>query len=95
MPVSTLTSKGQITIPQEIREELQLRKGQRLEFRLDAKRRLILEPLTNDVRRLRGACARLENALPPSPKSAKPSRTAMPSDEGARHQHPGPLSFRG
>ena len=54
MPVSTLTSKGQITIPQEIREELQLRKGQRLEFRLDAKRRLILEPLTNDVRRLRG-----------------------------------------
>ncbi len=54
MPVSTLTSKGQLTVPQEIREELHLRKGQRIEFRVDAKRRLILEPLTNEIRKLKG-----------------------------------------
>jgi AbrB family looped-hinge helix DNA binding protein len=54
MPAGTLTSKGQITIPQEIRQALQLRKGQRLDFRMDAKGRLILEPLTQDVRKLKG-----------------------------------------
>ena len=65
MPASTLTSKGQITIPQEIREELQLRKGQRLEFRVDAKGRLMLTPLTNDIRRLRGI-VRSSRRRPPS-----------------------------
>ena len=54
MPIGTLTSKGQITIPQEIREEMKLRKGQRLEFRLDRSGRLILEPLTQDARQLKG-----------------------------------------
>jgi antitoxin PrlF len=65
MPASTLTSKGQITIPQEIREELQLRKGQRLEFRVDARGCLILKPLTNDIRRLRGI-VRSSRKRPPS-----------------------------
>ncbi|HTP30918.1 MAG TPA: AbrB/MazE/SpoVT family DNA-binding domain-containing protein [Candidatus Acidoferrales bacterium] len=54
MPSATLTSKGQITIPQEIRDEMGLRKGQRLDFRVDTKGRLILEPLTGDVRKLKG-----------------------------------------
>jgi AbrB family looped-hinge helix DNA binding protein len=54
MATGTLTSKGQITIPQEIRDQLQLRKGQRLDFRVDAKGRLVLEPLTQDVRKLKG-----------------------------------------
>jgi AbrB family looped-hinge helix DNA binding protein len=54
MPAATLTSKGQITIPQEIRDALQLRKGQRLDFRVDAKGRVILEPLTQDIRKLKG-----------------------------------------
>lgn len=55
MPAGTITSKGQITIPLEIREHLQLRKGQRVEFQLDAKGRVILEPLTADFRRLKGS----------------------------------------
>lgn len=32
MPSSTLTSKGQTTIPQEIRERLRLRPGDRIDF---------------------------------------------------------------
>ena len=53
MAIGTLTSKGQITIPHDIREELRLREGQRLEFRVDGTR-LVLEPLTNDLRKLKG-----------------------------------------
>ena len=65
MPASTLTSKGQVTIPQEIREELHLRKGQRLDFRVDTKGRLIIEPLTQDVRKLKGL-VRSSRKRPPS-----------------------------
>jgi AbrB family looped-hinge helix DNA binding protein len=65
MPTSTLTSKGQVTIPQEIREELHLRKGQRLDFRVDTKGRLIIEPLTQDVRKLKGL-VRSSRKRPPS-----------------------------
>jgi antitoxin PrlF len=54
MATGTLTSKGQITIPHEIREALQLRKGQRMDFRVDAQNRLIVQPLTQDVRKLKG-----------------------------------------
>lgn len=35
MPTSTLTSRGQTTIPKSIREALQLQPGDRVEFLLD------------------------------------------------------------
>jgi antitoxin PrlF len=34
MPTATLTSKGQTTIPREVREFLKLKPGDKLEFRL-------------------------------------------------------------
>src|SRR5260370_17313996 len=54
MPTSTLTSKGQITIPKELRDQLHLKKGSRLEFVVDASGRVILQPLNSDFRSLRG-----------------------------------------
>ncbi len=48
MPRSTLTSKGQITIPMSIRKRLSLEKGDVLEFRItpsgDVKLRKVTEP---------------------------------------------------
>jgi antitoxin PrlF len=43
MPKSMLTSKGQITIPKEVRERLSLKEGDPVVFRFDEQGRLILE----------------------------------------------------
>lgn len=44
MARSTLTSKGQVTIPKKIRERLGLRVGDRLDFQVDAHGKLLVEP---------------------------------------------------
>jgi len=44
MPKTTLTSKGQVTIPKEIRERLGLRQGDQLIFRFDDRGALTVEP---------------------------------------------------
>lgn len=44
MPASTLTSKGQLTVPREVRERLGVSQGDRLTFRFDEQGRLFLEP---------------------------------------------------
>lgn len=47
MPASTLTSKGQVTIPKQIRERLGLKVGDRLGFRIDAEGKLPVERETS------------------------------------------------
>lgn len=41
---TTLTSKGQVTIPKDIRQRLGLKIGDRLQFRIDADGRLMVQP---------------------------------------------------
>ena len=41
---STITSKGTITIPSSIRKELGLKTGHRVEFSIDAGRKIVVEP---------------------------------------------------
>lgn len=55
MPSATITSKGQITIPKEVREELGLRVGDRVAFRVLDDGRVVVEPETIDLRELKGA----------------------------------------
>src|SRR5947207_2239179 len=54
MPASTVTSKGQITLPKEIRERLGLAAGDRVAFRESADGTIVIEPDTVEVLSLRG-----------------------------------------
>jgi antitoxin PrlF len=48
MAASTLTSKGQITIPKDVRTRLGVQEGDRLVFQFDEHGRLILRPEAQD-----------------------------------------------
>lgn len=54
MPRSTLTSKGQITLPKEVRELFHLEPGDRLDFLIQDDGRVMLQPATVDVKELKG-----------------------------------------
>ena len=58
MAVATLTSKGQTTIPKEIRDLLGLVTGHKLDFVVESDGRVVLRPATLDVRELRGMLRR-------------------------------------
>lgn len=54
MPTSLITSKGQTTIPKKIRKYLHLQPGDRVDFVVDEKGKVVLEPATLDVKELEG-----------------------------------------
>lgn len=54
MTVATVTSKGQVTIPVEVRRELGLRAGSRVDFVYVRDGAVELIPLTDSVRHLKG-----------------------------------------
>jgi antitoxin PrlF len=51
---STMTSKGQITIPKEIREKLNLKAGSRVDFAVEKSGKITLKPLNWEWKSLRG-----------------------------------------
>ena len=53
MPSASLSSKGQITIPKVIRELLQVKTGDRVDFVVEGDH-VVLRPGTLDLRSLRG-----------------------------------------
>lgn len=54
MPTSTLTSKGQTTIPKTIREHLALRPGQRIDYVVEEGGKVVLRPATYGIEDLAG-----------------------------------------
>ena len=54
MPTSTLTSKGQTTIPKDVRKRLNLQPGDRLEFVIDEDGRVLVLPASIDASELAG-----------------------------------------
>jgi len=55
--VSTITKKGQTTIPGEIRRHLNLKPGDRLEFLVEADGKVVLVPANVDIADLKGILA--------------------------------------
>ncbi len=49
MTLATMTSKGQITIPKEIRDSLKLSTGDKIEFILTNSREALLRPVSKKV----------------------------------------------
>jgi AbrB family looped-hinge helix DNA binding protein len=54
MSTSSLTSKGQTTIPKDVRKRLNLHPGDRLEFVIDEGGRLLVLPASIDASELAG-----------------------------------------
>lgn len=57
MPVATVTSKGQVTIPKDVREELGIETGSKLRFVRTPEGDFVIKLMTRSVRRLRGSVA--------------------------------------
>ena len=54
MTTSTLTSKGQTTIPIDIRSYLGIHPGDRIEYFIDDEGKVVISPLSMDVTQLKG-----------------------------------------
>jgi antitoxin PrlF len=54
MPAATITSKGQTTIPKEIRDHLHLKPGDKVDFVVEEDGRVSMEPSTIDIGDLKG-----------------------------------------
>ena len=58
MSISTLTSKGQTTIPKQVREHLKIGLGDKLDFVIESEGRVVIRPAKLDVRELKGLLKR-------------------------------------
>jgi len=54
MPTSTLTSKGQITVPKPIREHLHVAEGDQVDFSIAANGDVVMHRITGSVSALAG-----------------------------------------
>ncbi len=52
--LSTITTKGQITIPKSIRKRLNLQTGDKVEFIVDQEGQIKLLPVTASIKKLKG-----------------------------------------
>ena len=59
---TTVTSKGQITIPREIRDQMQLSSGSKLEF-FYKENYIIILPMNKSLKKLKGILPKPKKAL--------------------------------
>ncbi len=63
MSTATVTSKGQITIPVEIRTKLDLQTGDRVDFVIDESGRVSFLPVTKNIVSLKGIIAKPDKSV--------------------------------
>lgn len=64
--VSTITSKGQVTIPKNVRDTLHLISGDKVEFILNENNEIIIKPVTRKVAEVAGVLSRYKKEKPVS-----------------------------
>lgn len=64
MPTATITSKGQVTIPKQVRQHLHLGAGDRVEFVVQEAGTVVLRSLDRSVRDLFDLLPRTEGPAP-------------------------------
>jgi antitoxin PrlF len=62
MATATITSKGQVTIPKGIRDELLLHSGDQLDFSITPQGELLIKPMTRSVSDVFGRLHRAQQA---------------------------------
>ena len=75
---STITTKGQITIPKDIRNLLKVDKGDKIEFLVDNNGAVTIWPVTTDIKALKGLVPKPKNYV-----SLNDMKKAI-SDQGGR-----------
>jgi antitoxin PrlF len=63
MPSAKVTSKGQVTIPKEVRKALGIKAGTRIEFYESQKGEYIFRPRTGSIRDLEGCVPKLDHIV--------------------------------
>ncbi len=79
MPFSTLTSKGQTTIPKAVRRHLGLKPGDKIRFMVEDDGRVVVLPATLHLRDLRGSLPK-----PSKPLSIERMKEAIRKRAGRR-----------
>jgi AbrB family looped-hinge helix DNA binding protein len=59
----TISSKGQLVLPKQIREQLKLKAGDRVDLQIEDDERIVLRPLKKSLAGLEGFLPRPEQAL--------------------------------
>ncbi len=72
MSPSTLTSKGQTTVPKDVRRHLGLKPGDKIRFLVEDDGRVVILPATLHLRDLRGSLSK-----PPKPVSVEQMNEAI------------------
>lgn len=78
MSTATVTSKGQITIPVDVRQRLGLESGDRVEF-VEVEGGFAIKPATDDVKSLKGLLRK-----PPKPVSISEMNAVIKARGGGR-----------
>ena len=63
MPTAKVTSKGQITIPNEVRKTLNLKPGDRVDFFQNLDGEYVLFPKNRSIRDLKGCVPKLDHTV--------------------------------
>jgi len=72
--VSTMTSKGQLTVPKKVRNRLKIHAGDKLEFLFDESGNCRIVPVTSSMKQLKGIIP-----IPRRPVSLKAMQLAIES----------------